>query len=150
MPGFEKPLCQEWVNEIKREVGLNINDEIYLVGHSLGGTAILRYLEERQDKRVSGVVLVSMPIEKTKIDEINNFFEKPLNYVNIKSKGPKFIVIHGENDTYVPSQQAERLSESLECELVLVPNGGHLSGNEGFHALPEVLEALFVMMSEEI
>lgn len=150
MQGFESPNCKEWVSEIKRQVDLNSKDEIYLVGHSLGGTAILSYLEENSSQRIGGVVLVSTPIEKTRILEINNFFEKSFNYENIKSKSQKFIVIHGENDTYVPSILADKLSKSLDCELILIPNGGHLSGSEGFHSLPEVLKSLLEIMGEDI
>ena len=150
MPGFESPNCKEWVNEIKGQVDLNLNDDIYLVGHSLGGTAILSYLEENDSMRIGGVVLVSTPVEKTRIDEINNFFEKPFNYENIKSKSQKFTIIHGTDDKYVPSQQAEKLSKSLDGELILIPNGGHLSGSEGFHTLPEVLKSLLETMGEEI
>ncbi|MBI4599005.1 alpha/beta hydrolase, partial [Candidatus Uhrbacteria bacterium] len=45
MPMPENPVCDEWVGEISRHIERNSDDKIYLVGHSLGVPAILRYLE---------------------------------------------------------------------------------------------------------
>lgn len=75
MPTPEKPIWSEWVKEIGRHVEQNKKDQIYLVGHSLGVPAILRYLERTKSKNVKGAVLVSGPIYKTKKKAINNFFK---------------------------------------------------------------------------
>ena len=36
MPNPENPVCPEWIAEISRHVDQNNNDEVYLIGHSLG------------------------------------------------------------------------------------------------------------------
>lgn len=64
MPNPEEPICFEWVEEIARHVERNKNDEIYLVGHSLGVPAILRYLEKPESQTIAGSILVSGPSEK--------------------------------------------------------------------------------------
>ena len=146
MPGFDKPISEEWVGEIGRQVDMGVDDEVYLVGHSLGATAILNYLQnEIGDHLVNGVVLVSAPIEKTDNSDLDNFFEAPLDFEFIRLRSNKFSVIHGDNDVHVPVSQAKKLSEELGSELILIPNGGHLSGAEGFYALPEVLDSLLAM-----
>ncbi len=65
MPTPAQPVLSEWVKEISRHVERNKNDEIYLVGHSLGSSAILRHLESAPAGLIiAGAVLVSCPIEK--------------------------------------------------------------------------------------
>jgi len=148
MPSSESPICAEWVGEISRHVERNRNDEIYLVGHSLGTPAILRYLESAPvGFAIAGAVLVSGPIEKTENRKIDNFLDKPFDYENIKSKVKKFAIIHGDNDPNVSLNNAEILSKELKGELIVVKNGGHLSGHDGYFSLPQCLDALVRMMS---
>ena len=51
-------------------------------------------------------------------------------------------VIHGDNDPLVPLVDAELLTEKLQADLTVVPNGGHLNGSAGFLELPMGLAAL--------
>ena len=149
MPSPENPVCVEWIEEISRHIERNKNDEIYLVGHSLGVPAILRYLESAPaGTNIAGVVLVSGPCEKVKdAKEIDHFLEKPFDFKTIKSKAQKFTIIHGDNDDVVPSNNAEKLSKELDGKLIFVSNGGHLNGGSGWFKLPECLESLRIMMS---
>jgi len=147
MPNPENPICTEWVEEISRHVDRNKNDEIYLVGHSLGVPAILRYLESSPKiSNILGVVLVSGPYEKSGNKKIENFLDRKFDFKTIKSKVQKFVVIHGNNDPHVPLSNAEALSRELESELIVVPNGGHLNGSSGWHSLPQCLDSLLKMM----
>lgn len=147
MPGFDSPMCKKWVDEIKIHVEQDINDEIYLVGHSLGATSILRYLEnETKGFTIAGSVLVSTPIEKTNNRDLDNFFEPEFDFGLINKNCKAFSIIHGDNDTFVSPIQAKRLSSALKCPLTNITNGGHLSGQEGWYTLPPCLELLMKMM----
>ncbi len=147
MPEFDHPICEHWIAEIKRQVAFDPADEIFLVGHSQGATAILRYLEKRgNDSKISGAILVSTPIEKTGNQDLDNFFQDPFNFETIRSNCEKFFVIHGDNDTSVPLTQGKHLANELKCDLIIVPNGGHLSGQEGWHSLPQCLDSLLRIM----
>lgn len=146
MPTPEAPLMKEWMDEISRIVEMNKKDDIYLVGHSLGATAILRYLEVA-DKKLPGVILVSGPIVKTMNRKIDNFLETPFDFETIKTKAEKFVVIHGDNDPYVPiTNHGDISSKTLGAEYIIIKNGGHLNGSAGYHVLPECLEALNSIM----
>lgn len=147
MPGFDNPDCSKWVAEIKRQVEQDHDDEIYLIGHSLGSISILKYLEvTSKNFLVSGTILVSTPIKKTDIRNLDSFFEHPLDFKLIKSNCKAFCVIHGTDDTYAPFAQGKELSEILNCSLITIPNGGHLSGQEGWYSLPPCLDSLLEMM----
>ena len=148
MPNPEEPICEEWVEEISRHIKRSQGDQVYLVGHSLGVSAILRYLESKAVQyNVLGAVLVSGPSEKNGNNKIDNFLEKPFNYSEIKSKVEKFVIIHGDNDPNVPLSNAEILSSELKGELVVVSNGGHLNGSSGWTSLPQCLDALIKIMN---
>lgn len=93
MPTPENPICNEWVEEISRHVERNSEDEIYLVGHSLGVPAILRYLENPQTKSICGAVLVSGPSEKNNNRKIDSFLDKNFDFEKIKVNCKKFAVM---------------------------------------------------------
>ena len=143
MPTPEKPVCSEWLEMMNYCIGKS-NKDVYLVGHSLGVPAILRYLENTKAK-VGGVVLVSGPIRRKKgykKGKLDTFFETPFDFNLIKKRAGKFTVIHGDDDRFVPVEQAKELADKLSCELNLIKNGGHLNGGSGVYELPESLTAL--------
>jgi len=133
MPNPKKPIVLEWIKEIDQAVNNAPEDEIFLVGHSLGATAILKYLESTKDsKKISGVVLVSGLInslepenQTSKYRLIDSFVIPPIDLEKVKNKANKFVVLHSTDDPAVPFENAEKISSGLNCELVKVEKGGH-------------------------
>lgn len=146
MPTPDIPLCNEWVEEVARHVERNKNDEVYLVGHSLGVPTIMRYLESSRALPISGAILVSGPCESLGNEKLENFLNKPFAYEAIKLKAKKVLVIHGDNDTSVPLRDAQTISKELNGELIVIKNGGHLNGSSGWRTLPDCLSGLLKMM----
>ncbi len=142
MPTPESPMLAEWLDEVKRLVERNPNDDIYLVGHSLGGTTVLRFVEQYNFANVKGIISVSAPCNKNKNEKIAEFLEKDFDFKIIKEKVRKIAVIHGDNDPLVPLTDAEQIARETGGELVVVPNGGHLNGSAGFVTLPQCFEIL--------
>lgn len=147
MSNPDAPVCAKWVNEISQVCQANSQDEIYLVGHSLGVPAILRYLESPDAQPIAGALLVSGPSEKNNNRKIDSFLETGFDFSKILSLCGKYGVIQGDNDPNVPMSNAEYLAEQLSAELVVVPNGGHLNGSAGWFQLPQALNALNAMFS---
>lgn len=149
LPMAEGPKINEWLKELVRQVGMP-NDDIFIIGHSLGATTTLRYLESLPiGGGIGGVILVSGPIRKLpqeKYRPIDNFFETEFDFDYIKKVCKNFYVIHGDNDESVPIAHAKELSEKLSCELFVVKNGSHLSGGDGWHQLPQALEVILKML----
>jgi uncharacterized protein len=146
MPSPEAPKLIEWLEEIKRHVDRNQNDDMYLVGHSLGGTAILRYLEKYTSPNLKGVVIVSAPCHQNANEKIRDFLSADFDWSIMKKKIPRVIVIHGDNDPLVPVSDAEETTKELGGTSILIPNGKHLNGSAGFIELPEVLLAIIEMI----
>ena len=145
MPTPDKPEREQWIETIMKAVDIP-TEEVFLVGHSLGVPAILRYLESlNKNQKIGGAVLVSGPafkIKKNGYEKVNEFLNVPFDFEHIKNVCKNFIVIHGDNDMDVPFSNAEYLSKNLSCELIPIPNGKHLAGHDGFYELPILLESL--------
>lgn len=146
MPSPENPICSEWIEEIRSNVERNDNDEIYLVGHSLGVPAILQYLQITHFRNIKGIILVSGPAHKNDNRKIDSFLEQPFDFKLILSKIKNCAVIHGDDDPLVPLSDAEELSKELKGKLFVVKNGGHLSSWHGAHTLQHALDSLLEMM----
>ncbi len=144
MPNSENPECGEWVEYLKNTIGEE--KEIYLVGHSLGVRAVLRYLENVSTSPIKGAVLVSGRFGKPRSGILESFYKDELNFEKIKKASERFVVVHGDNDPNVPFEDGKMLASSLNCNLVVVPNGGHLSGKAGCFELPEVRDNLLSMI----
>lgn len=146
-----EPVISEWVEDISQSIGKH-TEEIYLVGHSLGASAIFYYLKSLEEgKKVAGVILVSGPFKPIDTEnpesvfrKIDDFLTPILDFKLVKNKAEKFIVVHGEKDKIVPISHAEKISSDLGCELVVVKGGDHFTqvAEPRTYELPPVLEAL--------
>jgi hypothetical protein len=147
MPTPRYPIKEEWVKTIIKSVNIPTED-IYLIGHSLGSSTILRYLETlSKNEKIGGAVLVSGPINyvsgpEDRYDLLNKFLEDSFDFNHINSVCKKFIVIHGTDDPIVSFSNAEELSKNLSCELIPILNGKHLNDKSGVVELPEALDSL--------
>lgn len=149
LPSPDEPKVSEWINTISFNVG-NPSNEIFLVGHSLGVPAILRYLESLPlDTRIGGVVLISGPFENLKDEEhkiLDPFYENSFDFNYIKKVCEKFSIIHAKQDDLVPVSHAFLLAEKLGVNVTVLPTGWHLVEDEGVRELPEALEELEKMI----
>lgn len=148
MPNPNLPVMTEWLDKLRSVVD-SPDKNIYLVGHSLGATVILRYLELLPGgKKAGGVVLVAGFPEPIGYKELSSFFEKPLDYEKVKQGAKRFVAIHSDDDPYVPMKDGEVLRDRLGAELIVMNKGGHLNAASGFTKLPVVLEKLNELMQE--
>lgn len=148
MPNPDFPVVSDWVKKIKKKIK-KPNENVYLVGHSLGVSTILRYLETlKRNQKIGGVFLVSGFIDKldnsnsnSNLRKIDNFFEKPFNFENIKKVCNKFYLIHGDQDTVVPISNAEFLGKKLGVTPLIIKGSRHFPSSKVFE-LPELLEII--------
>ncbi len=142
MPGGKAPTLSDWVAEITRNVETGVKGDIYLVGHSLGVPAILKYIEQTSLKKIAGIILVSGPSLPTKKKAVAEFLADEFDFYHIKSKVSQITVIHGDNDPVVHVSQAHFLADSLGVRAKIIKNGKHLNGSAGFTKLPAVVAAI--------
>ncbi len=152
MPQSKKPVVSKWVEEIAHAINNAPEDEIYLVGHSLGVAAIFRYFENiHEGKKISGAVLMSgftSPLDpenpSSVYREIDSFTVPGIDLEKIRNKALKFVVFHSTNDPVVPFSHALKISNALDCKLVQVEKGGHffILAEPICYEIPELLEIL--------
>lgn len=145
MPTPDKPRLEEWVAVIEKEVGKGGNG-CFLIGHSLGCIAILRYLEVCKED-VAGTLLVAGFVEKLGdgFEAIDNFVSAPLDAKKVAAACPKIFAIFSDNDPYVPLSQERVMRERLGANTKILHARGHFSSSEGTTELPEALDALLGM-----
>lgn len=146
-PETDAPQQTKWVPFLKERIG-KPDDELFLIGHSVGCITILRYLETLQEgERVGGVVLVAGFTDNVGFDELKNYFEAPIDFIKIKTKSKNgFIAIHSDNDPYVDMKFGDVFKKEFGAELIIKHAMGHFSGSvdkeESCTALPDVVEAV--------
>lgn len=146
MPNTDNPQMSEWIDFMQQSIGLP-NEEIFLVGHSLGCIAILRYLESLdKEERIGGIVLVAGFSRSINIPELENFFESPLDYGKVKKSVRQIVAINSDNDYYVSLEEGRIMEEKLGAKLIVLPNAFHLNEGNGFFELPTGLEELLKMI----
>jgi len=123
MPNALHPQKEEWVGIIK---DFNPGKESVLIGHSLGGPAILRYLEEATEK-VGICILIASPIKKLGpgYEGIENFLETDFDWKKIKQSCENFVVFNQTGDPAIPLQHGKDLADFLNAKLVVVKGNNH-------------------------
>ena len=153
MPNTDAPKIEEWVpflNEIVKEA----NENLYLVGHSMGCQAILRYMAALdKSKKIGGVAFVAgfVTIKWEALDNsgkeiMKPWVETPINWNAVNSHSAKFVCIYSDDDPYVPVDDASVFEQKLGAKTVLSPGRGHFSEKNDITQLPELLNELLVIM----
>ncbi|OGB74972.1 hypothetical protein A2810_02730 [candidate division Kazan bacterium RIFCSPHIGHO2_01_FULL_49_10] len=135
LPHTEAPQLDEWMATL--QAAIKTNGEGTVIGHSLGGTLAMRYVEA--GGKPGQVILVAAPFEKIiEIPDINNFLEKSWGIPAQALIDTEFTVIGSEDDPYVPVKHARQWANLLEVKPIILPDKGHF----GESPFPEILNYL--------
>ncbi len=150
MPNPSYPRINTWVGHLKKIVRY-VDDDTYLIGHSIGGQTVLRYIQGLSyNKKVGGALLVASWINLRKAafetDEDKKIVEpwltNPLDWERIANGARKFTAILSDNDPYVPIGVGKIFKKELGAEIIIVHNKLHMNGESGVIKLPEALNAI--------
>lgn len=145
-PETEAPKLDKWLPILKEKIIVPDTDT-YLIGHSVGCITILRYLESlAPGQKIGGVVFVAGFTDNLGFEDLKNFFVDDIQFEKIKEKVNRFVVIHSDNDPYVPLTQADIFKEKFGAEVIIKHNFKHFSGpvdkEESCTELPDVVESI--------
>jgi predicted alpha/beta hydrolase family esterase len=142
MPNTEAPQLNEWLPYLQEIVG-KPNEDTYFVGHSLGCSTILRYLESLSEgQRVGGAILVAGFAEPIHFTELDSFTTSAWDDEKIKQATRKLVVINSDNDPHVPTEMAEHIHQRFGAKLIIIPDAGHINESSGYKEAPFVLDEL--------
>ena len=146
-PNTDAPREDAWVPFLREVVG-HPDDQLFLIGHSIGCATIMRYLETLgAHEQIGGAVFVAGFTNDLGFPELSNFFKTPINFPLVRSKLKNgLIAIHSDNDPYVPLEFSEILNRELGAEIIIKSGMGHFSGPReeigSCVELPVVVEAV--------
>ncbi|MBI2066013.1 serine hydrolase family protein [Candidatus Woesebacteria bacterium] len=144
MPDTATPIFDKWLPYLAQTVGA-ADENTYFVCHSLGCITTLRYLETlEENQKIGGVVFVAgfgrdLEYEGYK-GELTTFFATPVDWNKIKNACKKFVVIHSDDDEWVPPKFGEELAKNLESPFILEHGMKHFSSEDGITKAPIILE----------
>lgn len=139
VPRFPTPEGQSlenWFKVIDKDMA-KIGPGWLLVGHSMGGTFILRILE-RIKQPVSAAILVSPPSDDiggspSLVELRKTFVAGGFNWAKIRSNSKNTSLFHGDDDPLVFIASAKKLSAELKIPLRVIHGGGHLNDIKSEH-----------------
>lgn len=125
-----------WLPFLEEYLRAGAND--VLVGWSSGATAALRYAA---DHRIRGSVLIAPSYTDLgdALEKQSGYFDSPWPWDRIKANQEHLVLVHSDNDPFIPTSEFEFMAEALRPEVIKIPGGRHFIERQTF---PEILEYL--------
>jgi len=147
MPNSNAPIVSEWLEQMNKEIN-KPNEDTILVGHSLGGLAILKYIETLpQNVKIDKVILVASVIDSIKnMSGLELKIAKPwlaesLDCDKINSSTNKIISFFSDNDPHIPLESSKIVQSKLRGE-VIVEHKGHYNEESNVFEVPQILKVI--------
>jgi predicted alpha/beta hydrolase family esterase len=126
MPNEDAPSYVEWAVQIDKEIA-SLDGELVLVGHSVGGYILIKYLCEKgvTDKQITGVHIIAAPFPGG--DENWQFegFSLPDNFGTRLPTESKIYLYHSRDDETVPFAHLTLYGKAIPRAVVRETSGGH-------------------------
>lgn len=140
MPNATNAQYDEWKIWFEKILGV-LDREIVLIGHSLGGIFLVKYLAENKVKKVIKVAfLLGAPFDDELDEETLGDFALPEDVSGFSAQVGKVFLLHSKDDPCVPFEQALKYKKVLpEAELIIFEDKGHFN-DEKFTELTNLIE----------
>jgi uncharacterized protein len=138
MPNPQNAKYEEWKILFDKIITL-LNDDIILIGHSLGGIFLVKYLSENKfSKKIKALILVAPPYNTPDIHPLADFvLLKPLEDISKQIK--QIIIYHSKDDKVVPFSNTKYFKDEIpNLELITFEDRGHFNQEE----FPEIVEKI--------
>jgi predicted alpha/beta hydrolase family esterase len=154
MPDAANPRIHNWVPAIAGTLG-EVDEQTYLIGHSMGCQAIARYLENLPEGlKVGGAVFVAGFLKRLTgleddlaVQETDqHWLGAPIDLNKVKSHLRGSVAIFSDNDPFVPLDNVEAFRDQLGSKIIIEHEKGHFSGpTDKMTQLPSALESVLVL-----
>jgi len=154
VPQFPSPpiapaKINEWFDVFKKNKQY-INENVILIGHSLGGVFTLRVLEKLRHP-IKAAFFVGTPIGVKPIlnyKRDSSFSGFSFDWDSIRKNCNYFVVFQSDTDPYVGLQNGKELAKKLNVKLNFVPNAGHFNAKAGYFKFEKLLEKVNRILSK--
>ena len=134
---FDFPQLGMWKQELKDELQ-DFKPDI-VVCHSLANTLWFHLCAEGEIEEVEKLYLVAPPSMRCEIEELKSFF--PIHMPK-NPHAKKTILITSTTDPYLTQTEAKELQSSLEVEMKVLDNAGHINTDSGFGEWQWILDKI--------
>ncbi len=149
MPEPSVPKIETWVPKVAEVVG-QPDEQTFLVGHSMGCHAILRYLASLEEQKVGGAVLVAPGFRWEGLEQEGEeivaiakpWLERPLDFNKVRAATQNITAILSDNDPYGALEYNQEKLGKLGAKIIVEHNKGHYSEDSGVKELPAALKAI--------
>lgn len=140
MPNQFDARYEEWKIWFEKLIPL-LNDEVVLVGHSLGGTFLAKYLAENTlSKKITSLHLVAPMYDAEGTNDSMCDFVMPQNLEKITNQCSNIFLYQSSDDEIVPPLNAEKFLKALpNAKLLSFSDRGHFN-QESFLELVETIK----------
>ncbi len=137
MPCKQRAVYEEWKIWFERHLPL-LDKEVILVGHSLGGSFLTKYLTENNiDKKILSLHLVASPVTGGVTDDLGDFTPNKDLFSKLSEICEDIHLCFSKDDTVVSFDQMNHYTEALpNANQHIFKDRGHFSGTE----FPELVE----------
>lgn len=140
MPGSDDAVYGQWQTLFNRIIPL-LNEEVILLGHSLGGAFLAKYLVENDFyKKITALILIAAPTSE-EIESLGEF--KPQRtFRALNQKAEKIYLLYSQDDPVVPISDLKEFQENIEkAKPIIFKDKGHFNQEE-FPELVELIQAI--------
>jgi serine hydrolase len=133
MPQESDPDYQRWKAQISKELAM-LKSRTILIGHSLGGSFLLKYLsEENTEMPIAGIFLIATPYWGGDGWRYEGYeaVSLPESFASRLPKGGPIFLYHSRDDEIVPFAHLALYREKLPQAAIRAHNGrGHQLSND--------------------
>jgi predicted alpha/beta hydrolase family esterase len=142
MPNGTNACYFEWALWLERCLPF-IQDNVILIGHSLGGIFLAKYLAEHDfPKAIKATILIAAPFNDTSTDESLTDFALPASLEKLVNQAGRIYLLHSKDDPVVPFEQVKQYEQMLpDAHAVLFEDKQHFN-QETFPELATLIKSL--------
>ncbi|WP_457745125.1 RBBP9/YdeN family alpha/beta hydrolase [Sulfurimonas sp.] len=124
---FDAPKLDIWLDELKKAL-LDFKPDI-VVCHSLANTLWFHLCQTQSLQKLQKLYLVAPPSLNCEVEELSEFFPvqipHTLNAVNT-------LLVTSTNDPYMTTKEAQELQTTLNVEMKILENAGHINAQSSY------------------
>ncbi len=142
MPNKTNSKYIEWKIWFERTIPF-FNKNVILIGHSLGGIFLAKYLSQTtMSKAIKAVILVAAPFDDADSKESLASFKLPSSLKKFSEQTDQIYIVHSKNDPVVPFEDLKKYQKALpNAETITFNNKEHFN-QETFPEITKLIKTL--------
>ncbi len=154
MPQVATPHIATWVPALAKLVGTP-DEDTYFVGHSVGCSTVLRYIESLSEGTKAGGAVFVAPWAKslTNLEDdeetqtiAKEWLDTPIDFAKVRVRLPKSVAIFSDNDKFVPLDNQEVFRDKFNSKIIIEHGLGHMSPDDDVEQVPSILSSALSLL----